>query len=148
MDSAQLVFNNEGGNVTAAGYLIDSFMLQHGQPAAVMAGGSSLLDALKLGDLAVPLGLFYLQDLAKKSSDSFNTSVFELYDEDVSSGELVDYVDGGSSVELVEDSLYEKLMEMVVVGGDKSSIVSKKAKMTRKRKSLGGSAKKTRVRRH
>ena len=151
MDSAQLVFNNEGGNVTAAGYLIDSFMLQQGQPAAVMAGGSSLLDALKLGDLAVPLGLFYLQDLAKKSSDSFNTSVFELYDKDVSgdsSGELVDYVDGDSSVELVEDSLYEKLMEMVVVGGDKSSIVSKKAKMTRKRKSVGGSAKKTRVRRH
>ena len=136
MDSAQLVFNNEGGNVTAAGYLIDSFMLQHGQPAAVMAGGSSLLDALKLGDLAVPMGLFYLQDLAKKSSDSFNTSVFELYDGDE------------SSVKLVEDSLYEKLMEMVVVGGDKSSIVSKKAKMTRKRKSVGGSAKKTRVRRH
>ena len=132
MDSAQLVFNNEGGNVTAAGYLIDSFMLQQGQPAAVMTGGSSLLDALKLGDLAVPLGLFYLQDLAKKSSTSFNTSVFELYDED------------NSSVELVEDSLYEKLLAMV----DKSSIVSKKAKMTRKRKSLGGASKKTRVRRH
>jgi hypothetical protein len=138
MDSAQLVFNNEGGNVTAAGYLIDSFMLQHGQPAAVMTGGSSLLDALKLGDLAVPLGLFYLQDLAKKSSDSFNTSVFELYDENV---------DGDSSVELVEDSLYEKLLAMVE-GEDKSSIVSKKAKMTRKRKSLGGASKKTRVRRH
>ena len=135
MDSAQLVFNNEGGNVTAAGYLIDSFMLQQGQPAAVMTGGSSLLDALKLGDLAVPLGLFYLQDLAKKSSTSFNTSVFELYDED------------NSSVELVEDSLYEKLLAMVE-GEDKSSIVSKKAKMTRKRKSLGGASKKTRVRRH
>jgi len=138
MDSAQLVFNNEGGNVTAAGYLIDSFMLQQGQPAAVMTGGSSLLDALKLGDLAVPLGLFYLQDLAKKSSDSFNTSVFELYDENV---------DGDSSVELVEDSLYEKLLVMVE-GEDKSSIVSKKAKITRKRKSLGGASKKTRVRRH
>jgi hypothetical protein len=135
MDSAQLVFNNEGGNVTAAGYLIDSFMLQQGQPAAVMTGGSSLLDALKLGDLAVPMGLFYLQDLAKKSSDSFNTSVFELYDGDE------------SSVELVEDSLYEKLLAMVE-GEDKSSIVSKKAKMTRKRKSLGGASKKTRVRRH
>jgi hypothetical protein len=147
MDSAQLVFNNEGGNVTAAGYLIDSIMLQQGQPAAVMAGGSSLLDALKLGDLAVPLGLFYLQDLAKKSSDSFNTSVFKLYDDDVAGNSSVD-VDGDSSVELVEDSLYEKLMEMVVGGGDKSSIVSKKAKMTRKRKSLGGSAKKTRARRH
>jgi hypothetical protein len=134
MDSAQLVFNNEGGNVIAAGYLIDSFMLQQGQPAAVMTGGSSLLDALKLGDLAVPLGLFYLQDLAKKSSDSFNTSVFELYDEDV---------DGDSSVKLVEDSLYEKLLAMV-----DTPIVSKKAKMTRKRKSLGGASKKTRVRRH
>lgn len=139
MDSAQLVFNNEGGNVTAAGYLIDSFMLQQGQPAAVMTGGSSLLDALKLGDLAVPLGLFYLQDLAKKSSDSFNTSVFELYDGDVDGDE--------SSVKLVEDSLYEKLLAMVE-GEDKSSIVSKKAKMTRKRKSLGGASKKTRVRRH
>jgi hypothetical protein len=130
METTQLVFNNQDGAVTAAGYLIDSAMLQQGQPAAIMSGGS-LLDAM---GLAVPLGLFYLQDLAKKSSESFNTSVFELYDE----GD-----DESSNVKLVEDSLYEKLLAMVE-GEEK---VSKKAKMTRKRKASGG-AKKTRGRKH
>ena len=131
METTQLVFNNQDGAVTAAGYLIDSAMLQQGQPAAVMTGGS-LLDAM---GLAVPLGLFYLQDLAKKSSESFNTSVFELYDE----GD-----DESSNVKLVEDSLYEKLLAMVE-GEEK---LSKKAKITRKRKASGGAAKKTRGRKH
>ena len=131
METTQLVFNNQNGAVTAAGYLIDSAMLQQGQPAAVMTGGS-LLDAM---GLAVPLGLFYLQDVAKKSSESFNTSVFELYDEGDD--------ESSSNVKLVEDSLYEKLLAMVE-GEEK---VSKKAKMTRKRKATGG-AKKTRGRKH
>ena len=141
MDASQLVFNNEGGNITAAGYSIDSAMFQQGPPAAVMNGGgasvSSLLESLKLGELAVPLGLFYLQDLAKKSSDSFNTSVFELYDE-------VD--DESSDVKLVEDSLYDKLLAMV--NGEETQIINKKNKTTRRKRVSGGAAKKTRGRKH
>ena len=136
METTQLVFNNQDGAVTAAGYLIDSAMLQQGQPAAVMTGGG-LLDAM---GLAVPLGLFYFQDIAKKSSESFNTSVFELYDEGDD--------DSSSNVKLVEDSLYEKLLSMVE-GEETQSIVSKKAKKTRRNKSSGGgAAKKTRGRKH
>lgn len=140
MDASQLVFNNEGGNITAAGYSIDSAMFQQGQPAAVMNGGasvSSLLESLKLGELAVPLGLFYLQDLAKKSSDSFNTSVFELYDQ-------VD--DESSDVKLVEDSLYDKLLAMV--NGEETQLINKKNKITRRKRVSGGASKKTRGRKH
>ncbi len=139
MDSSELVFNKEGGNITAAGYLIDNAMLQQGQPAAVVKGGgmTSLFDSLKLGELAVPLGLFYLQDLAKKSSDSFNTSVFELYD---NNEEDVD-------VKLVEDFLYDKLLSMVK-GDEEHEATTKKNKMTGKKRSTGGSAKKTRHNKH
>jgi hypothetical protein len=139
MDASQLVFQNEGDNITAAGYLIDSAMLQQGQPAAVMHGGGagSFIESLKLGELAVPLGLFYLQDLAKKSSDSFNTSVFDLYDE----------VDAESpDVKLVEDSLYDKLLAMV--NGEETQVINKKNKITRRKRSSGGAAKKTRGRKH
>jgi hypothetical protein len=126
MDSAELVFDKKDGNVVAAGYLIDSKMLKNGEPTAVVRGGGSLLEALKLGELAVPVGLFYLQDLAKKSVDSFNTSVFELYDTD----------DELSPVKLVENSLYDKLIAMV-----EEPIVNKKAKMTRKKRERGASKK-------
>jgi len=139
MNASQLVFQNEGGNITAAGYSIDSAMFQQGQPAAVMNGGgaASLLESLKLGELAVPLGLFYLQDLAKKSSDSFNTSVFDLYNE-------VD--DESSDVNLVEDSLYDKLLAMV--NGEETQLINKKNKITRRKRISGGAAKKTRGRKH
>ena len=132
MDGFELVFkkDEESGNITAGGYIIDNAMLQQGQPAAVLKGGDkSIIETLKLGELAVPLGLFYLQDLVKKSSDSFNTSVFELYDDDT------------STVELVEDSLYDKLLAMV---GEEPAI--KKNKITRKKRAIG--AKKTRGRKH
>jgi hypothetical protein len=121
MDLTELMFNKKDGNVVAAGYLIDSKMLKNGEPAAVIRGGgvSNLMDALKLGELAVPAGLFYLQDLAKKSVNTFNTSVFELYDDDDS-----------SPVKLVETSLYDKLLAMV----DGEEAPTKKAKMTRKKR--------------
>jgi len=139
MNASQLVFHNEGGNITAAGYSIDSAMFQQGQPAAILSGGSatSLIESLKLGELAVPLGLFYLQDLAKKSSDSFNTSVFDLYNE-------VD--DESSDVNLVEDSLYDKLLAMV--NGEEMQVINKKNKITRRKRTSGGSSKKTRGRKH
>lgn len=132
MDLTDLVFDKKDGNVVAAGYLIDSKMLKNGEPAAVVKGGgvSGLLDALKLGELAVPVGLFYLQDLAKKSVDTFNTSVFELYDNDES-----------SPVELVETSLYDKLLAMVD-GEEEKTTSNKKAKLTRKKR--GVTNKKTR----
>lgn len=143
MEASQLIFeNNEDGTITAAGYKIDNLMLNRGEPAAVLAGGgiSSIIDSLKLGDLAVPLGLFYLQDLAKKSSDSFNTSVFELYDS-------VD--DESSSVKLVEDSLYDKLLDMVNGKEEEQPKENKKNKITRKKRAfLGGAVKKTRGRKH
>jgi len=137
METFEPVFNKDAdGNVTAGGYLIDINMIQQGQPAAVMSGGSSsIIESLKLGELAVPLGLFYLQDLVKKSSDSFNTSVFELYDE---------VNDDSSSVELVEDSLYDKLLAMV--NGKEETTSSKKNKITRKKRAIA--VKKTRGRKH
>jgi len=142
MESSQLVFETDNtGTVTAAGYRIDNAMLQQGQPAAVMSsmsGGSSIIESLKLGELAVPLGLFYLQDLVKKSSESFNTSVFELYDE---------VNDDSSHVELVEDSLYDKLLAMVN-GKEEATESKKKNKNTRKKRALSGAAKKTRGRKH
>ena len=133
METSQLVFNKEGGNVTAAGYLIDSKMLQQGEPTAVLKGGAiaSIFDSLKLGELAVPIGLFYLQDLAKQSSNAFNTSVFELYDTDEET----------SDVKLVEDTLYDKLLAMV---NGKEEDVSKKNKITRKKRATATN-KKTRV---
>ena len=133
MNSSELVLINDGVNMNGAGYLIDSEMLRQGLPAAVIQGGGtkSLLESLKLGDLAVPLGLFYLQDLAKTSSDSFNTSVFELYDDNES-----------SEVKLIEDSLYDKLLAMV--NGEESSNDKKRAKMTRKKRESSAMAKKTR----
>ena len=129
MDTSQLVFNKDGGNITAAGYLIDSKMFQQGQPAAVLKGGAitSFIDNL---ELAVPLGLFYLQDLAKNKSSSFNTSVFDLYDD----------VDDTPSVQLVEDTLYDKLLTMV----NEDDLV-RKHKITRKKRSTHGANKKTRV---
>ncbi len=132
MDLTDLVFDKKDGNVVAAGYLIDSKMLKNGEPAVVVKGGgvSGLLDALKLGELAVPVGLFYLQDLAKKSVDTFNTSVFELYDNDET-----------SPVELVETSLYDKLLAMVD-GEEEKTSSNKKAKLTRKKR--GNVNKKTR----
>lgn len=143
MESSKLVFETDKtGAVTAAGYIIDNSMLQQGQPAAVMSsmsgGGSSIIESLKLGELAVPLGLFYLQDLVKKSSDTFNTSVFELYDE---------VNDDSSSVELVEDSLYDKLLAMVN-GKEEATESKKKNKNTRKKRALSGASKKTRGRKH
>jgi len=131
MESSQLLFEKENGNITAAGYRIDNLMMQQGQPASVLSGGSGadIIQTLKLGGLAVPLGLFYLQDLVKKSAGSFNTSVFELYDDDT------------SSVELVEDTLYDKLLSMV---SEETPI--KKNKITRKKRVLSGAAKKTRSR--
>jgi hypothetical protein len=146
MEAFELVFNKDQqtGDVTAAGYRIDNLMLQQGQPAAVMSqassmtGGSSIIESLKLGELAVPLGLFYLQDLVKKSSDSFNTSVFELYD---------DVNDDSSHVELVEDSLYDKLLAMVN-GKEEATESKKKNKNTRKKRALSGASKKTRGRKH
>jgi len=126
MDLTELVFDKKDGNVVAAGYLIDSKMLKNGEPVAVVKGGG-LIDALKLGELAVPVGLFYLQDLAKKSVDTFNTSVFELYDNDES-----------SPVELVETSLYDKLLAIV----EEKPSSTKKAKLTRRKR--GNINKKTR----
>jgi hypothetical protein len=144
MESSKLVFETDKtGAVTAAGYIIDNSMLQQGQPAAVMSsvgvgGGNSIIESLKLGELAIPLGLFYLQDLVKKSSDSFNTSVFELYD---------DANDDSSPVELVEDSLYDKLLAMVN-GKEEATESKKKNKITRKKRALSGVSKKTRGRKH
>ena len=134
METSQLVFNKEGDNVTAAGYLIDSKMLQHGQPTAVLKGGASIFEALKIGEIAVPLGLFYLQDLAKQSSDTFNTSVFELYDNDEET----------SNIKLVEDTLYDKLLAMV---NSKEDDVAKKNKITRKKRPTANN-KKTRARKN
>jgi hypothetical protein len=133
MNPLELVLTNDGNHITGAEYVIGSAMLQNGQPAAVIGGGGtkSLLESLKLGDLAVPLGLFYLQDLARKSSDSFNTSVFELYDDNES-----------SEVKLIEDSLYDKLLAMV--NGEESRNDKKRAKMTRKKRESSSMAKKTR----
>jgi len=128
MESSELVFDNKDGNITAAGYKIDSLMLNSGQPIAVLGGGGGVIESLKLGELAVPLGLFYLQDLAKKSSDSFNTSVFELYD------------DESSPVELIQDSLYDKLLSLVDVPN-----TNKKNKFTRKKRTSRSASKKTRV---
>lgn len=145
MDSSELVFNNEDGKITGVGYLIDNTFLQQGQPAAVLAQqgqpahvmtGGSIIETLKLGDLAVPLGLFYLQDLAKKTSSSFNTSVFELYDD-------VERDD----VKLIEESLYDKLLSMVNVE-DETPGINKKPKMTRKNRNFRGSGKKTRARKN
>lgn len=132
MDLTELVFDKKDGNVVAAGYLIDNKMLKNGQPAAVVKGGGfgNLLDALKLGELAVPVGLFYLQDLAKRSVDTFNTSVFELYDNDES-----------SPVELVETSLYDKLLAMVD-GEEEKPSSTKKTKLTRRKRGVAN--KKTR----
>jgi len=111
MESTDLIFERNGDAITAAGYLIDSKLIRENKPVAIGGGGI---------ELAVPLGLFYIQDLAKKSSNSFNTSVFDVYDE----------ADDNNSVRLVDDSLYDKLLSMV------NSNVASKAKTTRRKRQI------------
>jgi hypothetical protein len=107
MEATDLILNRENnGNIVSAGYEINSELLRNNQPTAVMRGGDAFkfLDSLKLGELAVPVGLFYLQDIVKKSSDSFNSSVFELYD---------NHDDDDKTVKVIEESLYDKLLKVV-----------------------------------
>lgn len=114
MESTDLIFERNGDDITAAGYLIDSKLMKTNNPVATVTTGGGI-------ELAVPLGLFYIQDLAKKSSTSFNTSVFDLYDE----------ADDNNSVSLVDDSLYDKLLSMV-----NSNVVAIRAKTTRRKRQI------------
>ena len=118
MESSDLIFERNGDNITAAGYLIDSKLMQSNNPVARVTTGGGI-------ELAVPLGLFYIQDLAKKSSNSFNTSVFDMYYEE----------DDETTVSLVDETLYDKLLSMV------NTNVASKAKTTRRKRQI---ARKTR----
>lgn len=93
MDANELILNKEdNGDVIAAGYVIDSELLRKGLPAAVIkGGGANAYETLKLGNYAVPVGLFYLHVQQQPINDE--------YDEE--------------DIKLVEDTLYDKLLAMV-----------------------------------
>lgn len=116
MDSTDLIVNKDNnGNVISLGYEINNNMLKNNQPISIMKGGEiNFIESLKLGNLAVPVGLFYLQDTLKHASNSFNNNVFELYDNNYDSNEYND-------IKYVDNTLYEKLLNIMNINKDNDS---------------------------
>ena len=108
MDANNLVFIEDGNKVTCGGYEIDNELMKNKIPAivGVQKGGGSL------DTLAVPAGLFLLQQHVKPSTKPFILS-YEEADE-------------------VSDNLYDRLLSLMTTDQKRSK---NKSKGTRRKRS-------------
>ena len=90
MDADNFVYHKDGGKVMAAGYSINSKLLEGGIPAIanykIQKGGS-------IETLAVPAGLFLLQQSISSKTNALNTIEKE--------------------PEVIGEGLYDKLLELM-----------------------------------
>ena len=113
---SDLVFYQEGGNIMSGGFLINNIFLGGNQPvlktinSSKTQSGDSVSSIFK--DLAVPAGLFHLQQNPTKH---FLPSTF-------------------GSNEVVEDTLYDKLLKLMEPDNDKRKKQSKKVKISKNNK--------------
>ena len=134
-DAEEMVYNKEDGKIMAGGYLVNSLLLQEGQPATYQSEDTALPGALQGGKssktkfsdrfkhLAVPAGLFYIQNNNNNNNKQpHNNNKQHLIND----------------TEIVNDDLYEKLLKLAREDegtDDKSeSIHIKKKKPTKKKK--------------
>ena len=104
MNEENFVFIKEGNKVMCGGYEINNTLLKGGMPAIanVKKGGGSL------DTLAIPAGLFLLQQQAKQ-----NPKPFMVMEE---------------SEPVVSDDLYDRLLSLMTVGDKKKSLTRKRRK--------------------
>ena len=111
-----LVFYQEAGKIMSGGFSINNMFLGGNQPALKTMNsikfqeGGSISSIFK--DLAVPAGLFHLQQNPTKN---FLPSTF-------------------GSNEVVEDTLYDKLLKLMEPDNDKRKKQSKKVKISKNNK--------------
>ena len=111
-----LVFYQEAGKIMSGGFSINNMFLGGNQPALKTMNsikfqeGGSISSIFK--DLAVPAGLFHLQQNPTKH---FLPSTF-------------------GSNEVVEDTLYDKLLKLMEPDNDKRKKQSKKVKISKNNK--------------
>ena len=115
IEPSDMVFNNEDGNIMSNGYLIDNIFLNSNQSAlntnnSKIHGGGSISSIFK--DLAVPTGLLYLQ---QKPTNHYRSSTF---------GEN----------EVVDDTLYDKLLKLIEPDDIKKKQPTKKRKKSKNNK--------------
>ena len=116
MNKEDFVFMKDGDKIMAGGYEVDSKLLQDGMPAIanIQKGGG-------LETLAVPAGLFLLQQHVKNGPNPFITTQ--------------------ESPSMISEVLYDRLLSLMTVG-------EKKKRQTRRSKSkISKSKKKRRTRR-
>ena len=115
IEPADMVFNNENGDTFSNGYLINNIFLNSNQSAlntnnSKIHGGGSISSIFK--DLAVPTGLLYLQ---QKPTNHYRSSTF---------GEN----------EVVDDTLYDKLLKLIEPDDIKKKQPTKKRKKSKNNK--------------
>ena len=107
------VYHQKGGKITSLGYTINNMLLEKGLPAFAQSGGG-----LPGGsDLIIPAGLLLLQQTIQKSTDLEDLKVEKLEDVDV-----------------IDNSLYDKLLQLVSVKKTKRRRQTKRHVKKRKNK--------------
>lgn len=93
----EMIYNKEGDKIMAGGYSVNSLLLNEGMSAMHSGGTKTTYSHDKVSDrfkhLAVPAGLFYINDLM------INKNTKPIYKND-------------SDSEVVNDELYEKLLKL------------------------------------
>ena len=111
-----LVFYQEGGNIMSGGFSINNMFLSGNQPALKTMNSSKFQEGGSISsifkDLAVPAGLFHLQQNPTKH---FLPSTF-------------------GSNEVIEDTLYDKLLKLMEPDNDKRKKQTKKVKNSKNNK--------------
>ena len=87
------VYHQKGGKITSLGYTINNMLLEKGLPAFAQSGGGR-----GGSDLIIPAGLLLLQQTIQKQTDLEDLKVEKLEDVDV-----------------IDNSLYDKLLQLVSV---------------------------------
>lgn len=115
IEPSDMVFNSEDGKIMSNGYLINNIFLNSNQSDlntnnSEIHGGGSISSIFK--DLAVPTGLLYLQ---QKPTNHYRSSTF---------GEN----------EVVDDTLYDKLLKLIEPDDIKKKQPTKKRKKSKNNK--------------
>ena len=126
MEDHDFIFQqHDGGKITSGGYTLNTtlnngqgVMITNSDPNSLNQNGGALTNVLK--DLAVPAGLFYLQQNLNKATDSYDSAHIN---KKKSKGNKY------SSDNVISENLFDKLLGMV--HPDKKKILDVK---TRKRR--------------
>ena len=118
LSEQEMIYNKDGDKIMAGGYSVNSLLLNEGMPAMYSGGKKTTYSHDKVSDrfkhLAVPAGLFYINDLMINKSTKPN------YKND-------------SDSEVVNDELYEKLLKLAQ-DDNKNEYKKKERKFTRHKK--------------